>query len=142
MKPNSADRNPETSKLIVIAGMVFVGRTLAILFGGFMAARYIGSPNWPNPNAPYFCLPLGILLVMAAVRMSSGNWKGLSAALFILIAGASVAYLGIAARYALYGYSIQWYPAGIFAVISGAIVISILLAKYRTKLFALTRKRS
>jgi len=136
MKPDSAHGKPAAAKFFVVAAMIIASRVLAFLFGGFMAARYIGSSNWPNPHAPYFTLPLGILIAVAALRIASGNLKGVPAELFILVSSASVAYLGVAARYVLSGYSIQWYPAGLIAAISGAVVISILFAKYRTKLFS------
>ena len=61
--------------------------------------------------------------------------------LHIRLAYAALVYLGWAVKYTLAGRPIQRYPAGLFAVMSGVVLVSRLLMKFRAKFFAAVRKR-
>jgi hypothetical protein len=118
--------------ILKISGFMFV-----VLPGSFLAVHYISKPNAPTPISPYFShglLLLGLLLTAAGHRLTEGGWKGVAGYLHYALAGAGLVYLGAAAKCAMDGRSIHLYPAGILAAITGALVISRLLAKNRSKL--------
>jgi hypothetical protein len=120
------------------------GFMLVVLPASFLAIHYILQPNAPTPISPLFSyglLLLGLLLAAVGHRLTEGRWKGVAGYLHYALAGAGLVYLGAAAEFSMDGRPVHWYPAGILAVISGALVISRLLAKNRSKLYSIVGKR-
>ena len=121
------------------------GFMIVVLPGSFLAIHYILHPNVPTPIPAYFSYGLllgGLLLAAVGHRLTEGRWKGVADYLLYALAGAGLVYLGAAAKFSMGGTPIHWYPAGILAVISGALVISRLLTKNCSKLYSIVRKRN
>jgi hypothetical protein len=120
------------------------GFILVVLPGSFLAIHYIFQPEAPTPISPYFSyglLLLGLQLAAVGHRLTEGRWKGVAGYLHYALAGAGLVYLGAAAKFSMDGRPVHRYSAGILTVISGALVISRLLARSRSKLYSIVRKR-
>lgn len=125
--------NHQTRNSKLVAPFVLGGLILPVLSGAFLAIDYIGYPNAPTPVVPYILLPVGLLLAAVGQRVTAGRWKGTPEFLHMTLAFTGLAYLVFAVKYAVTGRSIHRYPAGLFVIISGILIISRLLAKHHTR---------
>ena len=133
----AARSNSKLFRLFLLAGLI-----LPVLSGAFLAIAYIGYPNAPRPVVPYILLPLGLLSAVAGQRLSADRWEGgVIQVLHLRLSYAAIVYLAWTAKYALAGRPIQRYPAGLLAVISGILLVSRLLIKYRANFSVVVRKR-
>lgn len=131
---------PTASKLFPL--LFLIGLMLPVVSGGWLAIGYIGFPNSPPPVVPYILLPLGLISAVVGQRLSPDRWEGGAVkVLHIRLAYAALVYLGWAVKYTLAGRPIQRYPAGLFAVISGILLVSRLLIKFRANFSLAVRKR-
>lgn len=117
------------------------GLILPVISGGWLAIAYIGFPHNPSPVVPYILLPLGLLSAAAGQRFAPDKWEGgVMEVLHLRLTYAGLAYLGYAGKYTLHGRTIQRYPAGFFAVMSGILLVSRLLIKFWAPISAVVRK--
>ena len=117
-----------------------IGLILPVVSGAWLAIHHIGFPNNPAPVVPYILLPLGLLSAVAGQRICADK-GGVMELLHERFSYAALAYLGWAVKYTLRGRPIQRSPAGLFAVLSGILLVSRLLVKFRVYFSAAVRKR-
>ena len=119
-----------------------IGLILPVVSGAWLAIHHIGFPNNPAPVVPYILLPLGLLSAVAGQRLRADRWEGgVMELLHEQFSYVALAYVGWAVKYTLRGRPIQRSPAGLFAVLSGILLVSRLLVKFRAYISAVVRKR-
>ena len=125
---NGAHTNSKLLYLFIPGGVI-----LSVLPGFCLPISYVGHPDAPHPliNSVLFAmLPIGLLFTAVGHRMSRGQWKGVSQQVHTQLAMAGVAFALITARYALAGFHVHLYPAGVLLIISVAVMASRLWMKY------------
>ena len=128
--------NHHTRNSKLLAPFLLGGIILPVLSGGFLAIDYIGYSSAPTPIAPYILLPVGLLSAAIGKRLTDGRWEGVPEFLHMTLAFVGLAYLGRAMKHAVAGRSIHRYPAGVFAIISGILLVSRMLAKHHARIRA------
>jgi len=125
---NGAHSNSKLLYVFIPGGVIF-----SILPGLCLPISYVGHPDTPHPeiNSVLFAtLPIGLLLTAVGHRMSCGQWKGVSQQLHVQIAYVGLAFMLVTTRYALKGFHVRIYPAGVLLAISAVFFISRFLMKF------------
>jgi hypothetical protein len=120
---NGARSNSKLLYLFIPGGVIF-----SLLPGFLLPVKYVGFQGKPDPPILTFAiwalLPIGLLLTAIGHRMARGQWKGVSQQLHAQLAISGAAFVLITARYALAGFHVHIYPAGVLLAISVILMLS------------------
>ena len=119
---NGARSNSKLLYLFIPGGVIF-----STVPGLCLPISYVGHPDAPHPaiNSVLFAmLPVGLLFTAVGHRMACGEWKGVSQKVHAQLALAGLAFIGMVTRYALAGFHVHIYPAGVLLAISVLLMLS------------------
>jgi hypothetical protein len=110
-------------RLLTAGALIILGRII-LMFSLFFLAEYV---SFGYPRIPLRCslfLLVGLGCAVTAQRLTPDGWASVTQLPHQSAALAGVLFIGIVFKYVVTGKQIHLFPAGLFAAISGLMIVS------------------